>query len=103
MKNTYKKGQLQYLFFKEGKKYVGICLELNIYEEGEDFKTVKETVTKISREHVEYVIKNKLSEGLLNRHAPKKYWDMYKVNSHNKNTLITSPYQFKSNKLVSYA
>ena len=71
-KNTYKQGKLQYLFYKQGKKYVGICLDLNIYEEGSNFEDVLNTVTKMSQDHVEYVIKNKLSEDLLNRPAPQK-------------------------------
>jgi hypothetical protein len=104
-KNTYKQGKLQYLFYKQGKKYVGICLDLNIYEEGSNFEDVLNIVTKMSREHVEYVIKNKLSEDLLNRPAPKKYWNVYNKTTvgSTKNTLISSPYQFKSNNLIVYA
>lgn len=104
-KNTYKQGKLQYLFYKQGKKYVGICLDLNIYEEGSNFEDVLNIVTKMSREHVEYVIKNKLSEDLLNRPAPKKYWNVYNKTTvgNTKNTLISSPYQFKSNNLIVYA
>lgn len=104
-KNTYKQGKLQYLFYKQGKKYVGVCLDLNIYEEGSNFEDVLNTVTKMSRDHIEYVIKNKLSEELLNRPAPKKYWEVYNKTTvgNTKNTLISSPYQFKSNNLIVYA
>jgi len=79
IKNTYRSGKLQYLFYKHGKKHVGVCLNLNIYEEGNSFEKVKEILTNISKDHVEYVIKNKLSENLLNRPAPKKYWDIYEI------------------------
>lgn len=104
-KNTYKQGKLQYLFYKQGKKYVGVCLDLNIYEEGSNFEDVLKTVTKMSQDHVKYVIKNKLSEDLLNRPAPKKYWELYNktTTGKTKNTLISSPYQFKSNNLIVHA
>ncbi len=105
--NTYKKGTLRYLFIQEDKQQVvGVCLDLDILVEGNNFEKVKEELLKVSKEHVGFVIKNKLSEKLLNRHSPKKYWNLYENVVSAKiigNSSVVSPYQFINSKVVTNA
>ncbi len=101
--NTYKRGTLRYLFIKESKQIVGVCLDLDITIEGNNFEKVKKELSEVSREHVEFVIKNKLSEKLLNRSTPKKYWNLYEnvvTAKTTGNSSIVSPYQFINSKVV---
>ena len=101
--NTYKKGTLRYLFVAKDKQIIGVCLDLDIIVEGNSFEKVKEELSEVSREHVEFVIKNKLPEKLLNRPAPKEYWNLYKEVVDAKtigNSSIISPYQFINSKVV---
>lgn len=101
--NTYKKGALRYLFIQENKQIIGVCLDLDILIEGNNFEKVKKELLKVSKEHVEFVITNRLTEKLLNRHAPKKYWNLYKEVVDAKtvgNSSVISPYQFVNSKVV---
>lgn len=77
MKNSYKKGIVTLFVYPENKKFVGVCLELDIVEEGDNLEQVKESLLDAVKTHVKAVTKNKLSEGLLNRPAPKEYWDRF--------------------------
>ena len=77
MKNSYKKGSITLFIYPESNKFVGVCLELDIVEEGNDLEWVKNSLLDATRTHVEIVVKNKLSETLLNRPAPKEYWDKF--------------------------
>ena len=99
-KNTKKGGLLRFLFFQEKRTFVGVCLDLDIIVEGKDFNQVQSELKQTSRDHVELVIKEKLSDDLLNRHAPKKYFNMYSQISEKSSPAIlesvVSPYPFKS-------
>ncbi len=75
--NTYKRGNARVLVYKEGSKYVGVCLEFDLVIYG---KKLAETVTCI-KEMVEGYLanakENNLPVDVLNRPAPKKYWNKY--------------------------
>lgn len=72
--NTYKKGYVRGLVYKEGKKYVGVCLELDLVIHGDNLFTTGECLTKMVKGYLENAVKNKLPESVLNRPAPDKYW-----------------------------
>jgi predicted RNase H-like HicB family nuclease len=76
-KNTKEKGVIEFIVFpdKKEKKYVGVCLTFDLLEEGETLEEVRYSIIEASKLHLETVIKNNLSEDLLNRKAPKEYWD----------------------------
>lgn len=75
--NTKKKGIMEFLYYKEGNKFVGVCLTFNIIEEGDDFIVLKQSLEEASKLHLKVVCKKNLSDDLLNRSAPEKYWKMY--------------------------
>jgi len=77
IRNTKEKGIIRFVIFPQKKLFVGVCLDFNIIEEGEDPKKVIESLEEAAIGHIEVVIKENLSDELLNRHAPKKYWDKY--------------------------
>ncbi len=76
--NTYKSGAITYLIFKEKEKFIGVCLEFDLEVDANTLEEAKERITDYSHTWLENVANNKLSEELLNRPAPKKYWDIYK-------------------------
>lgn len=75
--NTKEKGIIRFVIFPHKKQFVGVCLDFNIIEEGENPRELMESLEEAAIGHVEVVIKEKLSDELLNRHAPKRYWDKY--------------------------
>lgn len=76
-KNTKENGTIEYIVYKEGKSFVGVCLSFDIVEEGENPTELLKSIREAAELHLETVIKNKLSDDLLNRYAPKEYWDKY--------------------------
>lgn len=76
-KNNKKGGTVEYIVYKEGKTYVGVCLTFDIVEEGENPTELMKSIKEAAELHLETVIKHNLSDQLLNRYAPKEYWDKY--------------------------
>lgn len=75
--NTKQKGTLEFLVYLEATKYVGVCLTLDIVEEGEDPKKLMESIVESAMGHVKLVQLKNLDDALLNRPAPQKYWKIY--------------------------
>jgi len=73
--NTKKKGTYEFFFYKEKGKSIGVCLTLDIVEEGKNLKQVFNNLIEAVRGHIFTVIKKNLSDKLLNRPAPKYYWE----------------------------
>ncbi len=100
-KNTKEKGVIELLVYKEGKSFVGVCLTFDIVEEGNNPSELMRSIREAAELHLEVVIKNNLSDKLLNRYAPEEYWKKYfetakKIKNPslmNTNSLIVSPYQ----------
>lgn len=76
--NTYKNGAVTYLVFKEDNSFVGVCLEFDLEVIAKTRIEAKERIEDYSKAWLENVVKNKLSEELLNKPASKKYWNIYK-------------------------
>lgn len=105
-RNTKTRGTMRFLFLQEKKQFLGVCLDFNLVEEGRTFEEVKKHLFVASRLHLQTVIDKKLSDSLLNRHAHKKYWEMYESIQKNKakkqsNALprraVASPYYNRQN------
>jgi predicted RNase H-like HicB family nuclease len=76
-RNTKERGVIEYLVFKENDRYVGVCLTFGIVEEGNDPVVIMEGIKEAARLHLEVVIKENMSDDLLNRYAPDEYWNIY--------------------------
>lgn len=74
--NTYKTGRATVLVLKEKDKYVGICLEFDLEVAGSTHEEAKERIVEYMQVWHKNIVENKLPETLLNRPAPKKYWNM---------------------------
>lgn len=75
--NTKKRGLVEFLVYREGKRFIGVCLTFDIIEEGEDPDSVMRSIEEAARLHLDVVTKENMRDELLNRYAPKKYWDKY--------------------------
>lgn len=75
--NTKEKGTMEFIFFEEEGKYIGVCLSFDIVEEGKDLSKLIQSVEDAAKLHLRTVIKKDLSDDLLNRYAPEKYWEKY--------------------------
>ena len=75
MKNTKKRGQFTIFAYREKpNQYKGVCLEFDLIEEGENSQEVMEQIKEAAIGYLKTVIDNKLSDNLLNKKAPEKYW-----------------------------
>ena len=79
--NTKNKGSLEFYVYKEKSgDYCAICLTLNLIEWGKDPKKLMNSINEAAISHIVGVIKKGLSDELLNRPAPDKYWLMARKN-----------------------
>lgn len=76
-KNTKEEGFMEFLVYKESDKFIGVCLTFDIVEEGHDPITLMKSIEEASTLHLEIVIKENMSDDLLNRYAPDEYWTKY--------------------------
>ncbi len=76
-RNTKNKGTIEFLVYKEGKTFIGVCLTLDIVEEGDDALSVLKSIKEVAQLHLNAVIRHNMSDDLLNRYAPKEYWEKY--------------------------
>lgn len=76
-KNTKEAGMMELFVYGNGEKFVGVNLTFDIVEEGSDPVFLMESIKEASALHLECVIKENMSDDLLNRYAPEEYWDKY--------------------------
>ena len=74
-KNTKKEGIVEFTLFEEGGHYVAVCLTFDIVLEGDDPTVLKMEIVKAAQLHMETVKELDMSDDLLNRSAPKEYWE----------------------------
>ena len=75
--NTKEKGVMEFLVYKEKNTFVGVCLTFDIVEEGNNPVLLMKSIRESAELHLKTVRKNNMSNDLLNRYAPKEYWEKY--------------------------
>ncbi|HEY9583675.1 MAG TPA: hypothetical protein VJI66_01775 [Candidatus Paceibacterota bacterium] len=95
-KNTKEKGVIEFMVYKEGKTFVGVCLTFDIVEEGNDPHKLMESIKEAAQLHLEVVRELGWSDKLLNRYAPEEYWKKYFQAISSTKKPILSPYSFLS-------
>lgn len=75
--NTKKSGVVRTIVFPIRGGYRAVCLDFDIIEEAETRIEVEKHVKEAIIGYVTNICKNKLDDSLLNRHADRRYWDMY--------------------------
>lgn len=76
-KNTKERGLIEFFVYEEKKTFIGVCLTFDIIEEGTNAGEVIKNLKEAALLHLEVVRTKNLSDGLLNRYAPEKYWKKY--------------------------
>ncbi|MEK7211873.1 MAG: hypothetical protein AAB731_04530 [Patescibacteria group bacterium] len=79
MSNTKRGGLVRFFIFKEGKKYIGLCLDLDIVEENVSLEALKASLSEAAVGYVETVINGDMSDRLLNKAIPKSYLRKYQA------------------------
>lgn len=95
--NTKERGVIEYIVYKEGNSYIGVCLSFDIIEEGDDPNKLMLSIQESAELHLKVVRDRRMTDELLNRHAEEKYWKIYfkAVEELQKpKRSIVSPYQF---------
>lgn len=95
-KNTKEKGTIEFLVYKKGKTFIGVCLTFDIVEESDNPEKLMESIQKAAQGHLKVVREKNMSDDLLNRYAPKEYWDIYykAIEDIKGKRSIKSPYSF---------
>src|SRR3989338_6791081 len=95
-KNTKDRGTMEFLVYKEGKTFVGVCLTFDIVEEGDNAEKLMESIQEAALGHLEAVRGLNFPDALLNRYAPKEYWDIYykAIGDIQSKKAIKSPFSF---------
>jgi len=76
-KNTKEKGLIEFIVYPDDDQFVGVCLTFDIVEEGSDPVSLMESIKEAAQLHLDVVLKENMSDELLNRFAPQEYWDKY--------------------------
>src|SRR3989344_408395 len=92
--NTKEKGIIEYLVYREGNSYIGVCLTFDILEEGDDPNKLMLSIQEAAELHLKVVREKKMSDELLNRHCEEKYWIIYFKAVEDLQKPVISPYQF---------
>ena len=79
MRNTYQKGRVRNIIFKEGNTWYGVALEFNIVEFGNDPREVMILLDEAMRGYIKSACKAKLSLSVLNQEADPEYEKLWKT------------------------
>lgn len=75
--NTYKSGRARVFIYEDKGKYVAVCLEFGLMVGAKTLEKARECINDVTQSYLSNILENNLSEKLLNRPAPKKYWKIY--------------------------
>ena len=93
-KNTLQKGSVRYIILKEGTEWIGVALDFNIVEVGDDPREVIFSLEEAIRGYLASARKIKARPGILNQKSEKEYEDLWKILKSDKP--IPSPYKIHS-------
>lgn len=93
-KNTLQKGTVRYIIFKENAEWIGVALDFNIVEVGDDPREVFLSLEEAIRGYLVSARKIKARSGILNQKSEKEYEKLWKILKNNKP--IPSPYKIHS-------
>jgi len=78
MKNIKQQGQFRFIIFKKAgeKYYTGVCLDLDIVEQDKNPVTLRKSLEEAAQGYLEAINIKNLNDELLNKPAPKEYWNI---------------------------
>jgi hypothetical protein len=77
MKNSKHFGEATVFIYPGKDKYIGVCLELDLVDEDKDKDVLAERMKQRLESYVSYIHEKGFDDKLLNRPAPKKYWNKF--------------------------
>jgi hypothetical protein len=80
--NDKENGVVDFTIFQEDDHFVGVCLTFDLIYEGASYPEVRDMITKLAMDYLNYVKNSNLSDSLLNRPAPREFWE--KIDGKNK-------------------
>ncbi len=80
VRNTKKHLTLRFIIYPSKHRgwYTAVCLELGLIREGQDFFRLRRQINKLAIRYASWVIKNNLSDDLLNQKLPRQYIEKYR-------------------------
>lgn len=78
MRNTYQKGQIRNIIFKEGDTWYAVALEFNIVESGKDPREVMLLLDEAMRGYIKAATKARLHDSVLNQETDPEYEMLWK-------------------------
>lgn len=92
--NTYQKGSVRTIIFKDNNVWMGVALEFNIVETGDDPREVFLMLDEAIRGYIISAKKAKIRPSILNQISNKEYENLWK--DLNSPKTVKSPYQIYS-------
>ncbi len=80
-KNTKQYGLARVFIFPAAGKFTAVCLDLDLIEEADSKSEALAQIKEAVSGYLANAVKNNLDDDILNRPAPKKYWDLYRIDS----------------------
>lgn len=77
MKNTKQSSAATVFIYPDKDRYIGVCLELDLIDDDRDKDVLAERMKKGVESYIAYIQKRNFDDALLNRPAPKKYWNKF--------------------------
>jgi len=105
-KNTKQYGLARVFIFPSAGKFTAVCLDLDLVEEADTKSEALAQIKEAVSGYLANAAKNNLDNDVLNRPAPKKYWDLYQkylmlIGTGNKKA-ATAPNRIKGSCLYSF-
>lgn len=105
-KNTRKYGLARVFIFPSAGKFTAVCLDLDLIEEADTKSEALAQIKEAVSGYLANAAKNNLDDSVLNRPAPKKYWNLYRryldlIGGESKKT-ASMPDKFKSSCFYSF-
>ncbi len=68
---------LRCIAYPKGERYVGVCLDLSLFAEGETSADVRAQIESQAVSYMSYIIEKGVEGEMFPRRAPVKYWLIY--------------------------
>jgi hypothetical protein len=80
MENSKKGGNLNFIVYQdpETKLYCGLCLQLGLYDSSDNLEALKKNLVEAAKGYVHTVMKDKLSDSLLNVPPTQSHLEIFK-------------------------
>ena len=102
LNNTRNNGRARIFIYKDNDKFVGVCLEFDLVVCGKTQLITCQLLLEMVKGYVQNAWENNLPDSVLNRPAPKKYWNVYNkfIENQRPNKTFTSSNEIRSARIA---